>query len=131
MSTAYSMVAIRSLEYEADPTPGSEKRFASLTDALGCEETRLNSYVIPPGEEGPYHRHEAQEELYIQLDGPGRMKIDGELVDVPEGGIVRVPPELPRKFLNDSDDVDHRWLAIGAPPVTTVEDGEEWVMVEE
>jgi quercetin dioxygenase-like cupin family protein len=123
----HGFVDTGALEYQSDPTPGSEKRFAQLTDTLGCEQVRLNSFVIPPGEAGPYHRHESQEEVYVLLAGPGRMKIDGELVDVPEGGVVRVPPDLPRKFVNDSGDAEQRWLAFGAPP----DDPRDFVMVDE
>ena len=64
-----------------------------------------------------YHRQTEQEEFYYVLEGPGRIKVDDELMDVPEGTAVRVPPETPRQVLNDTEG-EHVWLIIGAPPVT-------------
>jgi hypothetical protein len=43
------------------------------------------------------------------------MRIDGDLVDVPEGGAVRVPPETPRQILNDTATGEHVWLVVGTP----------------
>lgn len=87
-----------------------------LADLLGCENVGLRVWYLEPGESIVYHRHREQEEVYLPLSGPGRMRIDGERLTVGEGEAVRVPPETPRGMVND-DDRRHVWLAIGAPPV--------------
>jgi quercetin dioxygenase-like cupin family protein len=130
MSEDYGFVDVETVEHDPNPDPTSDMRFGKLTTALGCEEMRLNTCTIPPGNEGPYHKHESQEEVYILLDGRGRVKIDGEVIDVPEGGVVRVPAALPRKFVNDTDE-EQQWLMVGAPPVGTIEDLGNFVMVDE
>lgn len=56
--------------------------------------------------------------------------IDGEVINVPEGGVVRVPAALPRKLVNDTDE-EQRWLMIGAPPIGPIEDLGDFVMVDE
>lgn len=130
MSENYGFVDVETVEHDPNPDPASDMRFGKLTATLGCEKMRLNTCTIPPGDESFYHKHESQEEVYVLLNGPSRVKIDGELVDVPEGGVVRVPADLPRKFVNDSD-AEVRWLMIGAPPVGTLEDLGNFVTVEE
>jgi len=90
-------------------------RQVDLTERLGSTEIAARMWYLSPGEEITYHRETAQEELYYLVDGPGRMRIDGELIDVSEGAIVRLPPETPRQVLNDTGESDHVWLILGAP----------------
>lgn len=111
MSDGYTLVDIESLaESEAADT-----RQIGLTDRLGATEIAARMWYLSPGEDISYHRETAQEEFYYMVDGPGRMRIDGELIDVPDGAIVRLPPETPRQVLNDTEDAEHVWLILGAP----------------
>lgn len=79
---------------------------------------RPKVWSLSPGDAMGYHRQTEQEELYYVLEGPGRMKVEGELFDVPEDTAIRVPPETARQVLNDGDggSDDHVWLVVGAPP---------------
>jgi len=88
----------------------------SLTETLDLREMRSSCWFVSPGDELGPHRQREQEELYVVLDGPGRMRIDGEPMAVPERGAVRVAPETPRTVFNDTDRT-HVWLVVGAPPV--------------
>ncbi|WP_436348438.1 hypothetical protein [Natronorubrum sp. FCH18a] len=58
------------------------------------------------------------------------MDVDEVPVDVHVGGILRLPADIPRKFVNEIDE-EQRWLMVGAEPVGTVDDLGEFVMVEE
>lgn len=100
-----------------------------LTEALGCTEIRANQVIVEPGEITTPHAHEGQEEVFVALTG-GRIAIEGEVYDVPEGGVVRVAPEPVRNLLNETDDTTHVWLALGAPPVGTIEDFGAYVLPE-
>jgi len=102
----------------ADPTPseGSGTPQVDLSDALGCESVRTRVWYLSPGDSLVYHRHREQEELYVCLQGPGQLHVDGERVRVPENGVVRVPPATPRQLYNDTDR-EHSWLVVGAPAV--------------
>jgi quercetin dioxygenase-like cupin family protein len=66
------------------------------------------------------HTHEGQEEMFVALTD-GQIGVEGTVRDVPEGGVVRVHPDTVRNLLNRTDET-HLWLAVGAPPVGTVED---------
>lgn len=61
----------------------------------------------------------------------GQIAVDGEVYDVPEGGVVRVHPETVRNLCNRTDDATHVWLAFGAPPVGTVENFGSYDVVDE
>lgn len=111
MSNGYTLVDID----DAAEDGAAGKRQVDLTERLGSTEIAARMWYLSPGEEITYHRETAQEELYYLVDGPGRMRIDGELIDVPDGAIVRLPPETPRQVLNDTGESDHVWLILGAP----------------
>lgn len=113
MSTGYTLVTFD--EQAAEPPNASGAPRMELPSTLQCEELRANVWYLSPGDSLSYHRQRKQEELYVQLDGPGRMHIDDKVIDVPEGSAVRVAPEIPRRILNDTDE-DHTWLVVGAPP---------------
>lgn len=129
MDADYSVIGQEDVEQERFPESGIAHR--KLTEALGCTEMRVNALTLDPGEAVAYHRHECQEEVYVLLDGPGRLVVDGEVVSVPKHGVVRVAAELPRKLTNDSGSESASWLMFGAPPVGTVEDFGEYVVVDE
>jgi mannose-6-phosphate isomerase-like protein (cupin superfamily) len=42
------------------------------------------------------HRHREQEEAYVVVGGSGRMKLDGEIVELRRWDVVRVSPEVVR-----------------------------------
>lgn len=96
----------------------SETEHVDLTESLALEEMRARIWYLEPGHDRKgTHVHEQQEELYYVIDGPGRMTVAGETIDVPEGAFVRLPASTPRRLFNDSDE-EHVWLIVGAPPVT-------------
>ena len=113
MSERYSTVRVRDVEQQESAKSGT--RHVDLVAELGCTEMRPKVWYLSPGDAMSYHRQTEQEEFYYVLEGPGRMKIDDELMDVPEGTAVRIPPETPRQVLNDTEG-EHVWLIVGAPP---------------
>jgi len=127
MSEDFGVVTPREIEPdEFDTVDISHRKY---TDALGCSDSRVNYIVLEPGEKLTPHAHERQEELFVPLTG-GEIEIEGTVHAVPEGGVVRVGPELIRGLLNRSEKETHRWIAIGAPPVGTTEDFGEYVLPE-
>ncbi|MFC6941699.1 cupin domain-containing protein [Salinirubellus sp. GCM10025818] len=113
MSEGYSSVRVHDVEQQESAKSGT--RHIDLVSELGCTEMRPKVWYLSPGDAMSYHRQTEQEEFYYVLEGPGRMKIDDELMDVPEGTAVRIPPETPRQVLNDTEG-EHVWLIVGAPP---------------
>jgi quercetin dioxygenase-like cupin family protein len=76
---------------------------------LGARIWRLH-----PGQASTKHRHFDQHELYVLLDGPGRMRVDDELLTLDPLSAVHIEPEHVRQLFNDGDE-DALWLVVGAP----------------
>lgn len=76
------------------------ERFVSLRRALGVTSFGINHMLLRPGERGRIHAHERQEEVYLVLRGVLTLVIEGEERDVPEGGLIRVAPEVRRQLVN-------------------------------
>ena len=58
---------------------------------------------MPPltGGKGSYgHRHRTQEEVYFVASGTLQFKLEDEIIDVSEGTVVRVSPEVARSVWN-------------------------------
>ena len=62
------------------------------------------------------HKHENQEEIYIVLNGKGVIYLDGELINLNPGDVVRVNPEVYRAIKAD-DESELVCLIVGALPV--------------
>lgn len=112
-SDAFSTAGVDDIEPEFVDSAGAMN--ANLISTLGCTKMHPRVWFLSPGDSITYHRHTEQEELYYSIDGPGRLRIENEIIDVPERTAVRVPPETNRQLINDTDADDHIWLAIGAP----------------
>lgn len=111
---------------ETEPFTESDVEHWKLTDALGATEVRVNAVELDPGESLDVHAHERQEEVYVAVTD-GQVEVEGDVHEVPEGGVVRLGPDPLRGLRNDTDET-HVWILLGAPPVGTVEDFGEYVM---
>lgn len=89
--------------------------FEHLSEPLRCRGMKANVLRLPAGESIPYHKEPTQEELYVPLDGPGHVRIAGATHEVPQNGIVKINPTVPRAAVNNGDQ-PRTWLMIGAPP---------------
>jgi mannose-6-phosphate isomerase-like protein (cupin superfamily) len=95
-----------------DGAPGLE--FRAATKPLELEESALSYQRVPPGCRFPYgHTHRTQEEVYVVVDGSGRMKVDDELLELKQWDAVRVPPGMWRGYEAGPDGLEI--LVIGAP----------------
>ena len=78
----------------------SAERFLPLRRQLGVTAFGLNQLVLQPGQRGRIHRHAAQEEVYLVLDGTLALLIEGEEHTLVRGELVRVAPTVRRQLLN-------------------------------
>jgi uncharacterized cupin superfamily protein len=71
---------------------------------------------LRPGEASTKHRHRSQEELYLLLEGRGRIRVaDSDALKLEPLDALRVLPSLVRQIFNDTES-DALWLVVGAPP---------------
>lgn len=92
-------------------------RFRSARQTLGVSAWGMNVLDIAAGCDGyPEHDHKAdgQEEVYVVLSGRVELHAAGEVLSMQTGDMVRVPPNVTRKFV--TTDADVRILALGGTP---------------
>lgn len=125
MPSGYTVVEFEDAEKLGSSKSGGTR--IELADLLECEKLAAGVWYLDPGESIVYHKQREQEELYVPLEGPGQLRIEDEVVEVPARSAVRVPPETPRQPINESDS-QHAWLILGAPKLANdgiyIEDGD-------
>jgi mannose-6-phosphate isomerase-like protein (cupin superfamily) len=106
----YSVADLDLLEGEG---PGGNVR--KVRRALGTRAFGVNYFVLPPNVDGREHNHSdaGQEEVYFVVRGSGRMRIDGDEVELRPGRFVRVDPAATRMPVAGEDGLE--FLTIGAP----------------
>jgi uncharacterized cupin superfamily protein len=70
---------------------------------------------LEPGQASTRHRHASQDELYVLLEGQGRVRVEEDLLTLEPLSALYVEAETVRQLFNDTR-VDALWLVVGAPP---------------
>lgn len=60
---------------------------------------------LPPGTSIGYHEHKQNEEVYVVLEGQGRMTVNGEERDVKPGDVILNKPNWSHGLENASDSI--------------------------
>ncbi len=97
--------------------PSNQMGVLNTDLAKQLESDRLagRMWRLKPGQASTKHRHATQTELYVVLEGTGRMRIgDDEPLTLAALSSVLVEPDAVRQVFNDTDD-DALWLVVGTP----------------
>jgi len=97
--------------------PSNQMGVMNTDLAKQLEATTLGARLwrLTPGQASTRHRHRAQHELYVLLEGTGRIRVDEQLLSLQPLSAILVEPESVRQVFNDTDS-DALWLVVGAPP---------------
>jgi len=85
-----------------------------LAKQLGATELGARFWRLRPGQASTRHRHRRTTELYVVIEGQGRIRVDGDLLELPRLSALLVTPDSVRQLFNDTDQ-DVLWLVFGAP----------------
>jgi quercetin dioxygenase-like cupin family protein len=85
-----------------------------LARQLGVDALGVRLWRLTPGQANTKHRHREQWEIYLLVEGQGRMRIDGDVVTLTPLSSVVVEPGSVRQVFNDTG-ADQLWLIVGAP----------------
>jgi quercetin dioxygenase-like cupin family protein len=101
---------VDSLEPEG---PGGMVRKARR--ALEARAFGFNYFTFPPNQEGREHdhSHDGQEEVMFVVRGSGRLRVDGEDVELKPGRFVRLDPQARRVPTSGADGLE--FVTFGAP----------------
>lgn len=104
----------------------AEKAFWRPSNQMGVENTDFAKQLeartlgarlwrLHPGQASTRHRHRHTHELYVLLEGTGRIRIGDDLHTLKPLGTVLIEPRDVRQLFNDTN-ADQLWLVVGAPP---------------
>jgi quercetin dioxygenase-like cupin family protein len=85
-----------------------------LAKQVGATTVAARLWRLTPGQASTRHRHPEQSELYVVLEGTGRMRVGDELLTLEPLSAVHVDPDTVRQVFNDTE-ADALWLVVGAP----------------
>lgn len=85
-----------------------------LAKQLGAATLGARLWRLQPGQASTKHRHKETHELYVLLEGSGRMRVADEVLTLGPLDTVWVEPEVVRQVFNDTG-AEQLWLVVGAP----------------
>ena len=97
--------------------PSNQMRVLNTDIAKQHEAESLSARLwrLAPGQASTKHRHLTQTELYVVLEGTGRIRIDDETHTLEPLSTVLLEAEVVRQVFNDTD-ADALWFVVGTPP---------------
>lgn len=96
------------------PSNAMRVQNTDLGGQLGATQAGVRLWRLAPGQASTKHRHATQEELYVVLEGSGRIRVGAEVLTLEPMDTLLVAPEAVRQVFNDTEG-DALWLVLGAP----------------
>jgi len=97
------------------PSNQMEVLNTDLARQLEARTMSARMWRLAPGQASTKHRHLTQTELYVVLEGSGRIRIGDELHTLEPLSAALVAPDVVRQVFNDTD-ADALWFVAGTPP---------------
>jgi len=96
--------------------PSTQMRVLNTALAKELDASTLGARLwrLQPGQASTRHRHRATTELYVVLEGTGRLRVADELLTLEPLSAALVEPDVIRQPFNDTEE-DQLWLVVGAP----------------
>jgi uncharacterized cupin superfamily protein len=86
-----------------------------LAKQLEASTLGARMWRLQPGQASTRHRHRWTHELYVLLEGTGRIRIGEELHTLEPLSSLLIDAAEARQLFNDTE-ADQLWLVVGAPP---------------
>lgn len=103
--TAANFGTFDELTQYAFQVPGTDRTVEGkvfLNIPLGLTGAEISLNRLPPGAGLPFlHRHNRNEEIFVFVRGHGEMLVDGTVIRVKEGSVVRIAPAGERTWRNN------------------------------
>ena len=96
------------------PSNQMEVENTDLGRQLGAETLGTRLWRLRPGQASTRHRHRETAEIYVLLEGTGRLRVDDDLLTLEPLDAALVEPEHFRQIFNDTE-AEQLWLVMGSP----------------
>ncbi|HKK43503.1 MAG TPA: cupin domain-containing protein [Bacteroidales bacterium] len=115
------------IKYTAtDMGPLDEITRVMLKDTLGLTGAEISANRMQAGASSPFaHAHKRNEEIYLFISGKGFFWLDGDVITVREGSVVKVPPATFRYLKADEEGLSYFCIQVdeGSLVQATRDDG--------
>lgn len=85
-----------------------------LAKQLSADMFGARLWRLMPGQASTRHRHVAQHELYVVLEGIGRIRVEQQVLTLAPLSTLVVEPACVRQIFNDTN-TEALWLVVGTP----------------
>ena len=99
---------------------------ADVAGQLELSELSARMWRLGPGQANTRHRQGHELEVYVLLEGTGRIRIGADLLTLEPIAAVAVDADTVRQVFNDTDR-DQLWLIVGTPRDKLTADDAAWV----
>jgi len=107
----YTITNLREIDDSVADNTELEARFGRKH--LNSEHLGVSFFRYGPNVRSPMgHSHREQEEVYVVINGSGRIKLDDEIVEVRQWDTIRVAPPTVRAFEGGPDGLEV--IAVGS-----------------
>ncbi|HLM92273.1 MAG TPA: cupin domain-containing protein [Gaiellaceae bacterium] len=86
-----------------------------LAKQLAAKTLGARLWRLRPGQASTRHRHRRTAELYVVIEGTGRLRVEDTVLTLAPLSAALVEPDTVRQPFNDTDG-EQLWLVVGAPP---------------
>ena len=107
---AFQVLRADELDWRVTNPPGVAN--TNLNGGFGFFGFTARARRLDPGQAMPRHRHRIHTELYVVLEGRGRLRVEGTLLELARLSAVLVDPDSLRQVFNDTD-AAATWLIVG------------------
>jgi uncharacterized cupin superfamily protein len=99
---------------------------ADVAGALELTTLSARFWRLQPGQANSRHRQRDELELYVLLEGTGRIRVADDLLTLAPLSAVVVDADTVRQVFNDTDG-EQLWLIVGTPRDTLTPEDAGWV----
>ena len=100
-------------DFLATPPPYERHRQVLFSEKIqGMRSAAIGTVTIPPGSKSDYHLHEKSDEFWIVTKGHGKVKVDGNEVEVESGSVACAPAGSKHQIINTGKETLHAYWII-------------------
>ncbi len=97
-------------DFIATPSPYERQRQVLFSSKLqGITSTAIGTVTIPPGGQSDLHSHELSDEFWISTKGHGKVRVDGNEVDIEPGMVICAPAKSMHQIINTGKETLHAY----------------------
>jgi mannose-6-phosphate isomerase-like protein (cupin superfamily) len=106
--SGYTLKNFMDIEDAAAERSGGTVQGRFARSHIESEHLGVSHFKLSPDLRLPFaHSHTVQEEVYVVISGSGRVKLDGDVLDLKQWDVLRVAPTTVRAFASGPEGLEY------------------------